>query len=88
MVLKLRPRYEKELKEITDFIALDSPSKAKEFAKNISIKLKILLTFPHIGRMRDENIRELIHKGYVIPYFINDDEINILGIYKENEWIE
>ena len=47
-----------------------------------------MLTFPHIGRMRDENIRELIHKGYVIPYFINDDEINILGIYKENEWRE
>lgn len=33
MVLKLRPRYEKEPKEITDFIALGSPSKAKEFAK-------------------------------------------------------
>lgn len=29
MVLKLRPRYEKELKEITDFIALGSPSRAK-----------------------------------------------------------
>lgn len=88
MVLNFKPRYKSELKEITDFIALDSPSRAKEFAKNISIKLKVLLSFPHIGRVRDENIKELIYKGYVIPYFINGDEINILGIYKENEWRE
>ncbi|MDD7741213.1 MAG: type II toxin-antitoxin system RelE/ParE family toxin, partial [Campylobacteraceae bacterium] len=83
---KLRPRYEKELKEITDFIALGSPSKAKDFAKNISIKLKILLTFPHIGRKKDNNRRELIYKGYIVPYFINNDEILLLGIYKENLW--
>lgn len=86
MVLKLRPRYKSELKAISDFIAIDSPQRAKAFAKNITLKLNILLSFPHIGRLRDENIREFVYKGYVVPYFVDGDEINILGIYKENEW--
>ena len=88
MVITTSPRFESEIQDIFDFIAKDSKERAKKFRKEISAKINNLLEFPHIGRMRDENIRELIHKGYVIPYFINDDEINILGIYKENEWRE
>ncbi|EKB0626229.1 type II toxin-antitoxin system RelE/ParE family toxin, partial [Campylobacter jejuni] len=36
----------------------------------------------------NENIRDLIFKGYVIPYLIDKskNEILILGIYKNNLW--
>ena len=58
----------------------------KNFAKEISAKINNLLVFPYIGRKKDNNRRELIYKGYIVPYFINNDEILLLGIYKENLW--
>lgn len=36
----------------------------------------------------DENIRDLIFKGYVIPFVVRKDSIYILGIYKENLWFD
>jgi len=37
-------------------------------------------------KVKKSNARDLIFKGYVIPYLIADSEILILGIYKANEW--
>ena len=36
----------------------------------------------------DENIRELIHKGYTVPYFIDESnsKIIVLGIFNRNIW--
>lgn len=35
--------------------------------------------------MNNTNIRDLIFKGYVVPFLISND-IYILGIYKQNLW--
>ena len=78
MVITTSPRFESEIQDIFDFIAKDS--------KEISAKINNLLIFTHIGRKKDNNRRELIYKGYIVPYFINNDEILLLGIYKENLW--
>ena len=78
MVITTSPRFESEIK--------DSKERAKKFRKEISAKINNLLVFPHIGRKKDNNRRELIYKGYIVPYFINNDEILLLGIYKENLW--
>ena len=78
MVITTSPRFESEIQDIFDFIAKDS--------KEISAKINNLLIFTHIGRKKDDNRRELIYKGYIVPYFINNDEILLLGIYKENLW--
>ena len=86
MVITTTPRFENEMKDIFDFIALDSKERAKKFHLEISTKIKNLLIFPYSGRIRSDNVRELIYKGYVMPYTINNDEISILGIYKENIW--
>ena len=32
----------------------------------------------------DENVRDLVFKGYVITYRINEKSIEVLLIYKEN----
>lgn len=88
MVITTTPRFESEIQDIFDFIAKDSKERAKKFRKELSEKIKNLLIFPHMGRIRSDNVRDFIHKGYVVPYTINNDEISILGIYKENEWSE
>lgn len=86
MVIITTPRFEKEIQNIFDFIAKDSKQRAVSFRKEISAKINNLSSFPYIGRKKDDNRRELIYKGYLIPYFIDNDEILLLGIYKENLW--
>lgn len=88
MVITTTPRFESEMQGIFDFIAKDSKERAKKFRQELSSKIKNLLIFPYMGRIRSDNVREFIYKGYVVPYTINNDEIIILGIYKENEWSE
>ena len=88
MVITTTPRFGSEMQGIFDVIAKDSKERAKKFRQELSSKIKNLLIFPYIGRIRSDNVREFIYKGYVVPYTINNDEISILGIYKENEWSE
>ena len=38
------------------------------------------------GLTANNNIRDLIFKGYVIVFEISDENIEILGIYKNNLW--
>ena len=86
------PRFKNELRYIVNFIKLDSPFYAKEFLNDINSICKNLSFMPYKNRKSlsfdKENIRDLIFKGYVIPYLIdeNKNEIVILGIYKSNLW--
>ena len=90
MVIKYKPKFERELKIIFDFIAKDSLSRAREFRNELIAKRERTAQTPFICRksinFNDESIRDLIFKGYVIPYLIDDEVIYILGIYKANEW--
>ena len=90
MVIKYKPKFERELKIIFDFIAKDSLSRAREFRNELIAKIERTAQAPFICRksinFNDESIRDLIFKGYVIPYLIDDEVIYVLGIYKANEW--
>ena len=90
MVIEYKPKFECELKIIFDFIAKDSLNRAREFRNELIAKIERTAQTPFICRksinFNDESIRDLIFKGYVIPYFIDDEVIYILGIYKANEW--
>jgi len=90
MVIKYKPKFERELKIIFDFIAKDSLSRAREFRNELITKIERTAQTPFICRksinFNDESIRDLIFKGYVIPYLIDDEVIYVLGIYKANEW--
>lgn len=79
----------KNLREILDFIELkDSFERAFEFYKELEIEINKIAFMPYRYRKNlyknDENIRDLIFKGYVIPFLIKADKIIILGIYKSN----
>ena len=90
MVIKYKPKFERELKIIFDFIAKDSLSRAREFRNELIAKIERTAQTPFICRksinFNDESIRDLIFKGYVIPYLIDNEVIYVLGIYKANEW--
>ena len=90
MVIEYKPKFERELKTIFDFIAKDSLNRAREFRNELIAKIERTAQTPFICRksinFNDESIRDLIFKGYVIPYLIDDEVIYMLGIYKANEW--
>ena len=83
-------RFLGELRAIVRFIALDSKARAKEFNDSIKQSCQNLINMPYKCRKSlkfdSENVRDLVYKSYVIPYFIDSDCINVLGIYKENAW--
>lgn len=86
----LTERFKSELKNIIDFISDDSILRAVAFRDELLDKIYLLPNYPRIYRksikFNDENIRDFIFKGYVIPYLIDDDKIVVLGIYKRNLW--
>ena len=77
-----------QLDDVLDFIAIDSLNQAIIFNRNLEIKINSILNMPYKFRQSihfdDENIRDLIFKGYTIPYFIDEENrlIIILGIIK------
>ena len=78
------------LKDIHDYIALDSPRAASMVARLILESLKRLEMFPKSGRPgRIEGTRELVVPGlpYVLPYRVVDEEILIISvIHSKQKW--
>ena len=86
------PKFNEELKVILRFIALDSKTRAINFKNELVAKVNDLPHMPYKYRkshyFSDENIRDYVFKGYVIPYKIDreNNKLSILAIikYKEN----
>ncbi len=81
--------FKKELKDIFDYIALDSKNRVNDFKNILLDKFQILETNPYAFRKStkfDDNIRDFIYKSYIISYLIDKDVILVLGIYKKNYW--
>ncbi len=88
------PRFSEELEVIVDFIADDSINRAIEFLDELTEKILDIPNYPHSYRQRINSkyseSRELIYKGYSVPFYIDEEEdtIVILGIYNQNLWQE
>ena len=82
-------RFIKALSDIESFIALDNLERAEKFKNDIIDKISSLDFMPKRCRKstlaNDESIRDLIFKGYIIVFKIQNDTIKVLYIYKENE---
>ncbi len=85
-------RFLEEVEVIVDFIARDSLTHALAFLDDLNEAILAIENFPYKYRKStksyDENIRDLIFRGYVIPYHINQssNSLEILGIFSENQW--
>jgi len=75
-----------DLTHTRDYIAQDSPIYAEQLVRRVFTATDKLLDFPRIGReVREasdvpEEVRELIHQGYRIVYWIVVDRIQILAV--------
>lgn len=71
-----------------EFIAQDSVTRAINFQFTLDEKVNNLIFMPYKFRksiyFEDENIRDLIFKGYTVPYKVDkkNDVITIIGIKK------
>ena len=92
MILIKSKRFNEELQTITLFIALDNPHRALDFFDDLIAKIEEIPLNPLMHRQRksleDKHSRELIFKGYTIPYYIDTEKetIVILGIFNQNQW--
>lgn len=85
-------RFLDELAVIVDFIAKDSLSQAFIFLDKLDERVFSLKDAPYSCRQstksNDTNVRDLVFMGYVIPYRVNKEkmQIEIIGIFSANEW--
>ena len=92
MILEKSDRFKEEFEVIVDFIALDSINRALIFYDEIIAKINKITENPYLHRKRpslnDDNVRELIYKGYTVPFEIDtkNNKIIVLGIFNQNLW--
>jgi plasmid stabilization system protein ParE len=69
-----------------DYIAQNNPSNSRKFKNELFNLIKDIPSNPRKHRKSiwfdDENIRDLIFKGYTIVYRINKNTIEVFGIVK------
>ena len=88
MKIIYQEQFKEELAQIIYFIKKDNKSAAKKFALNLKNSIENISTSPKKYRKSyyydDENIRDMIYKGYTIIYKINNNSINIISIFNQN----
>jgi len=91
MKIVLSNKFSVSLNNTLDYIAKDSLSKSLHFKKELNKKIDNIKFMPYKYRKslyyNNQNIRDLIFKGYTIPYLIDieNDKIVILDIFK---WVD
>lgn len=91
MQIKLSKKFEINFNLILEYIAQDKLSASKKFRKNLFLQIKNLPNFPYKFRqsiyLNDENVRDMIFKGYTIIYEIDLDnnQIILLNIFHKNK---
>lgn len=86
---------QKDLKQIIDYIAIDSPVNASRILKKIKQKVSTLYTMPDRGRMVPElkeqgihTYRELIIDPWRVIYRISDTTVFVLSIIDSKRNVE
>ena len=83
MKVVFSPAFSKDLNEISDYIALDSPKRALSFTNEIRQRCLALGDVPESGAVRSEfgaNIRSVPFGRYVIFYIIYPDRVRIVRV--------
>ena len=90
MRVKFSKEFEQATDKITKFIAKDSVERAVLFYNDLITKIEEIKYMPYRFRknldINDDDVRDLIFHGYVVPFYIDKEKetITILLIYKEN----
>lgn len=92
MRIRLSESFNAKLKDQVRYISKDKPGASRKFKTDLMSRIGEIPLMPFKNRksifFNDEEIRDLIFKGYIITYLINKDEnfIDVFGFtkYKEN----
>ena len=91
MKIEVIENFKNKLKRQILYIALDKPLAAKKLNRLIFKKIKEISNYPKLNRksifFEDENIRDLVIKGYLIVYeiLLDENKIVVFGFYKWEE---
>jgi plasmid stabilization system protein ParE len=73
-----------------EYIAKDKPLAARKFKDELIASCKDIIHMPYKHRKSiyhdDENIRDLIFKGYTIIYMIEDELISIFALIHQEKY--
>lgn len=73
------------------YISKDSKKKALSFRRELDKQINNLVTFPYKFRKsiyhNNENIRDMIFKGYTVSYVI-DEEKETIAVFDIFKWID
>lgn len=90
MRIELLPSFVTRLEGFIEFVAMDKPSAAREFKNSIIRACKEIGEFPYRHRksiyFNDETIRDLIFRGFVVIYKIEDDVIKIFAFINKEQF--
>lgn len=88
MKLLLSKRFQSDLEKILIFYSQKSFEASENFYNDLFNKIKSIPFMPYRFRknryFHKDNVRDLIFNGYVVPFIIQDNDITILTIYKQN----
>ena len=89
--LSISARAKRDLIDIRNFVAVDSPTAAKNQIGRILMHADVLRDQPFLGRDRSPlspNLRSIVERPYTIFYYPQDDEIEIVRILANRRDIE
>jgi plasmid stabilization system protein ParE len=92
MKLRILKSFGDKLNDQVDYIAKDKPGAARKFKRDILKRIREIPDMPFTNRKSiffdRENIRDLIFKGYIVVYLVDDEKgiITVFGFtrYKED----
>ena len=92
MKIEFLPSFVNRLEGFVEVIAEDKPTAARKFHKDVINSCKEIQNFPHKHRksiyFNDENIRDLVYKGFVIIYKLDEESIRVFAFINRNEFPE
>lgn len=91
MRIKLTSSFRNSLNSQIRFIAQDKPKAARKFKNDLLTRIRKIPQMPYSNRksifFEDEEIRDMVFKGYVVVYRINTDKemVEVFGFTKYQE---
>jgi len=89
--IRFEEQFVNSLTKKIDYIAIDNPTASLKFKNKILKICKDVLDMPFKNRKSmyhdDENVRDLIYKGYTAVYMIEDDFISFVALINHERYI-
>jgi len=89
MKIRLKETFLNRLENQVDYIAQDSPSRARKFKNDLLGRIKEIPSKPYKHRKSiyfdDPEIRDMIFKGYTVVFRITPEAIEVFGFVKHQK---